>query len=77
MKRLSNFLQAELKGNGWENSGTGMLDGYVFATNGKQIHIVPSKMGKMYHLTEDKMSVTSSSFVTEAQLLKVITDKGE
>jgi hypothetical protein len=73
-KQLSKFIRDELKLHGWENIGRGSFDGYIYASAGMSIHIVPSRMGKMYHLTKTKMSETTSTFVTEEQLLQHITE---
>ncbi len=75
-KQLSKFIRDELKLHGWENIGRGQLDGFVWASGGMSYHIVPSKMGKMYHLSVTKMSDTTTIFITEEQLLHHIT-KGE
>lgn len=76
-KKLSTFLRAELSQNGWEQIGRGMLDGFVWVSNGIELHIVPSKMSKMYHLTRTKMSESSTSFITEQVLLDIINTQGE
>ncbi len=75
-KQLSKFIRDELKLHGWENIGRGALDGFVWASGGMSYHIVPSKMGKMYHLSVTKMSETTTIFITEQVLLDLIT-KGE
>lgn len=73
-KQLSKFIRDELTLHGWENIGRGSFDGYIYASAGMTLHIVPSRMGKMYHLTKTKMSDTSSIFITEEQLLQHITE---
>jgi hypothetical protein len=73
-KQLSKFIRDELKAHGWENIGRGSFDGYIYASAGMTMHIVPSRMGQMYHLTTTKMSDTITTFITEEQLLQHITE---
>jgi len=72
--QLSKFIRDELKLHGWENIGRASFDGFIWASNGMTMHIVPSRMGKMYHLTKTKMSDTTTMFITEEQLLQQITE---
>ncbi len=74
--KLSSFLKAELAMNGWEGVGRGALEGFVWRANGIELHIVPSKMGRMYHVTYTKMSEGWTKFIHEPVLLELIT-KGE
>jgi hypothetical protein len=73
-KTLSKFIRDELKMHGWENIGRASLDGFIWASAGMTMHIVPSRMGKMYHLTITKMSETTTMFITEQVLLDLITE---
>lgn len=73
-KQLSKFIRDELALHGWVNVGRAAFDGFAWQSNGIELIIVPSKMGKMYHVTRTKMSDTSTTFITEYALLTLITE---
>lgn len=49
-----------------------MQEGYVWVKDGVMLHIVPSQMGRMYHVTKEKMSERESMFIHEPQLIELI-----
>jgi hypothetical protein len=71
-KSLPKWLQDELVMLGWKEVGQGMRKGYVWVKDGVMISIVPSTMGRMYHVTREKMSERESMFIQETQLLALI-----
>ena len=73
-KQLPKFIREELAMHGWENVGTYALDGFVWQSAGIELHIVPSRMGKMYHVSKTKMSESTTTFITEAELLSLLTE---
>lgn len=62
---------------GWMEIGKGMMQGYIYVKDGVEIVIVPSTMGRMYHLTRTKMSETTTTFIHEPELLRVIETEGD
>lgn len=71
-KTLPKWLRDELVLLGWKSEGAGMLEGYVWVKDGQMLHIVPSTMGRMYHVTKEKMSERETMFIHEPQLLQLI-----
>lgn len=76
-KAIPGFIKAELKMHGWMEIGKGMMQGYIYVKDGVEIVIVPSTMGRMYHLTRTKMSETTTTFIHEPELLRVIETEGD
>lgn len=71
-KSLPKWLRDELGLLGWNNQGRGMTDGFIWVKDGVMLHIVPSTMGRMYHVTKEKMSERETMFIHEPQLLQLI-----
>lgn len=72
-KKLPKWLTDELGLLGWKNEGHGLQDGYVWVKDGVLLHIVPSQnMGRMYHVTREKMSERDVMFIHEPKLLQLI-----
>jgi hypothetical protein len=76
-KAIPNFIKAELKMHGWVEIGKGMMQGFIYVKDGVELVIVPSTMGRMYHLTHTKMSETTTTFIHEPELLRVIETEGD
>jgi hypothetical protein len=76
-KSIPNFIKAELKMHGWMEIGKGMMQGFIYVKDGVELVIVPSTMGRMYHLTRTKMSETTTTFIHEPELLRVIETEGD
>ena len=71
-KKLPKWLADELRLLGWKSEGRGMQEGYIWVKDGVMLHIVPSQMGRMYHVTKEKMSERESMFIHEPKLLELI-----
>lgn len=71
-KPLPKWLLDELRLLGWNSAGNGMQEGYIWVKDGVMLHIVPSQMGRMYHVTKEKMSDRETMFIHEPKLLELI-----
>ncbi len=71
-KKLPKWLVEEAQSHGWNEVGRGALEGYVFQREGVELHIVPSSMGRMYHVTYTKMSEGWTKLLHEPIVLELI-----
>lgn len=72
-KPLPKWLLDELRLLGWKSEGRGMQEGYVWVKEGEMLHIVPARdMGRMYHVTKEKMSERETMFLHEPKLIALI-----
>ena len=71
-KKVPKWLADEMRLLGWKTAGSGLMDGYVWVKDGEMLTIVPSEMGRMYHVTKEKMSERETMFLHEPKLIALI-----
>ena len=71
-KKVPKWLADEMRLLGWKAAGNGLMDGYVWVKDGEMLTIVPSEMGRMYHVTKEKMSERETMFLHEPKLIALI-----
>lgn len=71
-KKIPKWLADEMRLLEWKEAGVGLMEGYVWVKDGEMLTIVPSDMGRMYHVTKEKMSERETMFIHEPQLLALI-----
>lgn len=76
-KALPKFIQTELTTHGWVEIGKGHMQGYIWVKDGVELKIVPGSLARMYHLSRTKMSETTTTFIHEPELLRVIETEGD